>query len=278
VTVNSTLYFLGPEGTFAHAAAQSVAAREHSAEKLHAVSTIVGVFEEVAQDVESRGIVPIENSTEGSVNFTLDALLDFDRLNIVGEEIIAVEQCLLGSGNIADVEVVHSHPHALAQCKHWLRQYLPHARLISTSSTAAAALAVRDTPHHAAIGSELAASIATLAVLARGIQDRKRNATRFIVLGHQTAPASGNDKTSLVFTTRHERGALHRVLAIFDAHGINLSKIESRPMPDSLWQYVFFVDLEGHQSAPNVASALQILRDNQQVLRIFGSYPAALAR
>jgi chorismate mutase/prephenate dehydratase len=273
--VNPVLHFLGPEGTFAHAAALAVQSREYPGAVLKAVPTIVGVFEEVSVVPGSLGVVPIENSTEGSVSFTLDALLEHPSLYIIGEEVVEVEQCLLGTGALSTIKTVHSHPHGLAQCKRWLRANLPHASLVASSSTAAAALAVRGDSEHAAIASALAGQLAGLNILVRGVQDRTRNATRFLVLGHQPASPTGNDKTSLVFSTPHQQGALHKVLGLFAQHGINLSKIESRPMPDAMWQYVFFADLAGHQDDLPLASALNQLREHGHMLRVFGSYPTA---
>lgn len=275
--MSPTLYFLGPEGTFAHSAALAVKRRAYPNADLRAVPTIVGVFEEVSAAPDSVGVVPIENSTEGSVSFTLDALLEHERLHIIGEEIVRVEQCLLGLEKLSEITAVHSHPHALAQCKRWLRAHLPKATLVSSTSTAAAAFAVQAGAGRAAIASALAGQLAGLQILARGVQDTQQNATRFLVLGHTPAPLTGHDKTSLVFSTPHEQGALHRVLGIFAAAGINLSKIESRPQPDALWQYVFFADLEGHQDSPELGPALKQLRAHGQMLRVLGSYPTATA-
>ncbi len=273
-----TLFYLGPEGTFAHSAALSVHQRLLEAGddfKLSASTSIVSVFDDVSQDTQALGVVPIENSTEGSVSFTMDALVEHDELCIVGEETLRVEQCLLGCGSLDQVQSVLSHPHGLAQCKRWLHQHLPQAKLVTTNSTAAAAHAVQEQPEAAAIASELAGQLAGLSVLARGVQDRKRNATRFLVLGHAPVAGSGNDKTSIVFSTPHERGALYRALGVFDRHQINLSRIESRPMADAMWEYVFFADLEGHQGDPNVTAALAELAADEQMLRVLGSYPAA---
>lgn len=275
--MTDALYFLGPEGTFAHAAAQAVQRRHGGPAKstLTAVSAIFGVFEQVARDEAALGVVPIENSTEGSVSFTLDALTEFESVLIVGEEVLPVEQCLLGSGTIGDICAVRSHPHGLAQCKRWLRAHLPNVELIPESSTAAAAHAVGDRPDQAAIASELAGQVAGLSLLVRGVQDGEQNATRFLVLGRRQPPPTGADKTSVVFRTRHERGALYSVLGVFNDHGINLSRIESRPMPGALWEYVFFADLEGHADSPAVAGALARMTYEEHKVRVLGSYPAA---
>ncbi len=270
--MSRVVHFLGPEGTFAHAAAL---AHFGSTATLTPGQSVLDVFETVTANAEDLGVVPIENSIEGSVSLTLEALADDASPLIVGEIIVAVEQCLLGTGNMADIRGVMSHPHGLAQCKHWLRKNLPDAERVTTASTAAAAFAVRGRPELAAVASELAGKLAGLQVLAKGIQDGKRNATRFVVLGHQLPSSTGSDKTSILFDTPHERGALHGVLGVFERHGINLSRIESRPMPGELWHYVFYADLEGHRDDPNVSAALAELATRERQVKVLGSYPTA---
>ncbi len=267
------IYYLGPEGTFCHAAALS---RFGTRAPLQGCQDIPSIFEALAQDSSAKAIVPIENTTEGTVNMTLDALLRYPDLTFVGEIIVPVEQCLLGLGSFETIDAVYSHPHGLAQCRGWLRAHLPAARLVSSGSTALAAQRVANIPTAAAIASELAGTYAGLSVLARGIQDGLNNKTRFIVLGHSRAPASGADKTSIVFGAPHERGALYRTLGIFEREGLNLTKIESRPMAGKNWQYVFFADLEGHRDEAPVGRALAQLERNGQLLQWLGSYPRAL--
>jgi chorismate mutase/prephenate dehydratase len=266
-----TVHFLGPEGTFAHAAALT---EFHGGERLVPGASVLDVFETVAKNPAHLGVVPIENSIEGSVSLTLEALSEGAN-QIVREIVIEVEQCLVSAGTLAQVRTVMSHPHALAQCKHWLRTNLPKAELVTTPSTAAAAFAARGQPHQAAVASALAGKLAGLQALAHGIQDRPHNATRFVVLGHEMPAPSGADKTSILFDAPHQRGALHRVLGLFDSHGINLSRIESRPMAGEMWHYVFYADLEGHCLDPNVAAALAELRAGKHALRVLGSYPLA---
>lgn len=276
------VHFLGPEGTFAHAATLSAFGRGAT---LVPGKTVLAVFEAVTRHApptaepsisgEHLGVVPIENSIEGSVSLTLEALTEPDAPRITGEIIVEVEQCLLGSGTLEQVRSVASHPHALAQCKRWLHEHLPDAERVTTPSTAAAAEMVAGKPEQAAIASALAARCFDLNVLCRGIQDRPHNATRFIVLGHHTPAATGADKTSIVFDAPHERGALHRILGIFDQHDVNLSRIESRPLAGEMWRYVFFADLEGHQGDANVAAALTQLANQGRSLRVLGSFPRA---
>jgi chorismate mutase / prephenate dehydratase len=273
---NKAVHFLGPEGTFAHAATLKAFGLRA---RLVPEPDILAVFEALAASPHTLGVVPIENSTEGGVNLTLEALFERPDLHIVGEIVVDVEQCLLGRGPLDDIQVVYSHAHGLAQCTHWLRAHLPHAKRAAVGSTALGATLAAETPHSAAIASELAGKLANLPVLFRGVQDRPFNATRFFVVSHEPSPnPTGRDKTSLAFGAPHRRGALHQLLGIFAAHGINLSRIESRPMPGHVWQYIFFVDIEGHQAEPHVAAALQEVEAASTILRIMGSYPAALRR
>ncbi len=265
------VHFLGPEGTFAHAAALSAFGADA---ELRPGRSVLDVFETVASSSTDLGVVPIENSIEGSVSLTLEALAE-SPLRVTGEIIVEVEQCLLSNGSLSSVEHVLSHPHALAQCKKWLREHLPNAHLATTPSTAAAAYAVKPNPNEAAIASALAGKLAGLQVLASGIQDRAHNATRFIVLGHDLPDATGSDKTSILFDAPHERGALYRALGVFDRHDINLSRIESRPMPGEMWHYVFYADLEGHYQDANISQALEELARAKHSVRVLGSYPRA---
>lgn len=265
------VHFLGPEGTFAHTGALAHFS-EH--DQLLPAKSVLDVFERVVRSGGmDMGVVPIENSIEGSVSLTLEALAENSTVRIVGEIVVEVEQCLLSNGTLAQVRAVLSHPHALAQCKRWLHSHLPAAELVTTPSTAAAAFSVARKPDQAAVASALAGKLAGLEVLERGIQDRPHNATRFLVLGHHTPTSTGSDKTSIIFDTPHERGALHRVLGVFEKNGINLSRIESRPMPGELWHYVFYADLEGHENDSNVSAALAEIARGRHGVRVLGSYP-----
>jgi chorismate mutase/prephenate dehydratase len=269
-----TVHYLGPEGTFAHAATLAAFTQ---GERLIPGKSVLAVFDTVAVALDDLGVVPIENSIEGSVSLTLEALAESTTLQIVRELAVEVEQCLVSEGALSQVKSVLSHPHGLAQCKRWLRQYLPEAELVTTPSTAAAAQQVKGRPELAAVCSALAGKLAGVKLLARGIQDRAHNATRFVVLGHEMPAATGDDKTSILFDTPHERGALHRVLGIFNDFEINLTRIESRPMPGEMWHYIFFADLEGHASADNVSGALDALRAARSSLQVLGSYPRAVS-
>lgn len=264
--------YLGPVGAFSHEAA-----REYFSDQaeLIAVASIPAVFEAVARGEGEWGVVPIENSIEGGVTFTQDTLLETS-LNLCGEVMVDIEQCLLTNAPDAlRLERVYSHPQGLAQCRKWLAAHLPHAAQVPTGSTVGAAHLVKDDLSAGAIASRAAGALAGVRVAHAAIQDRKPNVTRFVVLGTSSPAATGNDKTSVVFSTPHERGALVRALQIFDRASINLCRIESRPRGGESWQYVFFVDLEGHRNEDNVRRALVTLDANSDMVRVLGSYPRA---
>jgi chorismate mutase/prephenate dehydratase len=262
--------FLGPEGTFSHLAAREIfglAARYAEA------ATIEGVFDAVRRGAVELGVVPFENSTEGSVTHAVDALLEggvFIRRELVRE----ISHCLLSAaGGLTAVERVYSHPQALSQCRGWLAKNLAGAQLVQTASTSGATREAAADAAGAAIGSRLAGELSGLPVLREHIQDRAENATRFVVIGREDGPRTGDDKTTLGFALRDEPGALRRALEIFDGAGVNLSRIESRPSRRAAWEYVFLVDLEGHRDDEPVGRAVQALRDRCESLTHLGSYP-----
>jgi chorismate mutase / prephenate dehydratase len=235
--------------------------------------TISRVFQAVSSGAAAFGVVPIENSTEGGVNQTVDELLESD-LRICGEVVLEIAQCLLGQArDLSEVARVASHPQGLAQCRHWLAKHLPNAEQIVSASTTAAAREATLDPQLAAISSPLAAELNGLNVIRDAIQDHAENATRFVVIARTDGPRRGNDKTSLVFSTAHSRGALRQALEVFDSAGLNLTRIESRPAPGRRWEYVFLTDLEGHREDEAVARALSDLAERCSMVRILGSYP-----
>lgn len=264
--------YMGPARSFSHAAALRMFGPHGD---FLETRTIPDAIEAAGSGDADLAIVPIENSTEGGVNATLDALFD-NHVTISAELVLDIELCLLArSADIGQIRRVASHPQPLGQCKQWLRQHLPNAEVVvAPSTTAAAQDALRD-PHTAAVGSRLAAELGLVIVRER-IQDHEGNATRFVVVGKVAAPPTGNDKTTLVFTTPHERGALRRVLEVFDAEGLNLTRIESRPLRGQLWEYAFFTDLEGHRDDAPVARALSRLTEIGARVRVLGSYPRAI--
>ena len=267
--------FLGPEGTFTHIAAREIFGL--AARYVEAV-TIEGVFDAVRREAVAYGVVPIENSTEGPVTHAVDALLD-GGIFIRRELTLEIAHCLLSRApGLTAVERVYSHPQALAQCRGWLAKYLGGAQLVQTSSTAGAAREAAADPAGAAVGSSLAAELFGLPVLRERIQDRTENMTRFVVLARADGPRTGDDKTSLGFALRDEPGALRRALEIFDAEGVNLSRIESRPSRREAWEYVFLVDVEGHREDPALARAVTELRARCESVTLLGSYPRGTRR
>jgi chorismate mutase/prephenate dehydratase len=265
--------YLGPEGTFSHAAARATFG---SQAEYVPVATIGDVVTAVERNEADHGVVPVENSTDGIVTQTLDALLD-TRLALCGETLLRISHCLLSqSGSLEDVKCVASHPQPLAQCRHWLDRHLPGIPRIETpSTTAAAQLATKD-PGTAAIASALAGELSGLGTIASQIEDRRDNTTRFLVLGGDAPAPSGNDLTSLAYTVRKsESGALHRLLAPFAAHGVNLTSIQARPLRGTPWEYVFFIDLEGHHSEQRVQAACADAAKLATSWRVLGSFPRA---
>ncbi len=262
--------FLGPEATFSHAAALKNFGR--SAAYLPRGS-IADVFSEVERGRAEFGVVPAENSTEGAIGLTLD-LLTGSKLKICGEIYLPIAHALMARGAELDrIRTVLSHPQALAQCRGWLARNLPAAVLVETASTAAAARRAIEEPDAAVVGSKMLAELHRLNVLAEAIQDRPLNLTRFLVLGRNSQPATGRDKTSLSFVAPHRPGALARCLTPFAVFKINLTRIESRPAPNRPWEYVFFLDFEGHLDDPEVKAALKNLAAEAEEVKILGSYP-----
>ena len=262
--------YFGPPGTHTHAAARRLFP---DAEELD-LPTVAAVIEAVSSGAAERGVVPIENSTEGGVTTTQDSLLQ-QEVKLCGELVLEIVQCLCAcDADLNRIQRVYSHPQALAQCRLWLATHLPRAELVMASSTAAAARQVASEPGTAAIASRLAAELNHLHVLAE-IQDQARNATRFVVVAKSDAAPTGRDKTSLVFSTVHQRGALRSALEAFDAEDVNLTRIESRPAPGRRWEYVFFTDIEGHRDDPAVKRALERLGTRCSSVKVLGSYPRA---
>jgi chorismate mutase/prephenate dehydratase len=264
--------FLGPEATFTHMAARS---RFGLSARYVPAATTAGVFTEVEKGLVDLGVVPIENSTDGVVNSTLDMLLDSE-LHITAEIAMQVSQCLLTrTGTLEGIQKVYSHPQALGQCRRWLSTNLPNVAQIEVASTALAARLTRDDPVAAAVASELAGQLYDLKIARRKIEDELRNVTRFLVIGRETAPATGRDKTSILFSLKDEAGVLFKVLQPLAEAGLNLSRIESRPSRKRLWDYVFFIDVDGHQSDKSVQGAIDALARRCEFVKVLGSYPRA---
>lgn len=265
--------FLGPKATFSH-----LATMQHfglSAE-LVPLKSIPAVFEEVEKGKALYGVVPVENSTEGVVSHTLDMFVD-STLSITTEIMLEVHHDLLSrTGRLEDIKKVYSHQQPLAQCRKWLEENLPGVPLVDVSSTATAAQIVSDDYTAAAIASELAASLYDLKVVRSRIEDQVNNFTRFLVISRTASDRTGNDKTSVLFSVKDEPGILCRMLEPFAKRGINLSKIESRPYKKKAWEYIFYLDLFGHFSDPEVAEALKELKECCQFIKVLGSYPRTM--
>ena len=241
--------------------------------RLTAKTTIQEVFGDVERGRSDYGVVPIENSTEGVVNHTLDSFMQSE-LVICAEVLLAVSHHLLNiSGQLGGITKVYSHPQALAQCRVWLDQNLPGVPLVDVSSTARAAQLAAEDPSAAAISSDLAASMYGLHIAASDLEDVRGNMTRFLIIGADRPDPTGHDRTSIMFALKDEPGILFRALAPFAEHGINMSRIESRPSRRRAWDYLFFIDLDGHQSDPAVAAAIAALEQTCEFIKVLGSYP-----
>ncbi|BCA79631.1 prephenate dehydratase [Desulfuromonas sp. AOP6] len=262
--------FLGPQATFTHAAALQ---QFGLSAQLVAQKSIPAVFDEVLRGRCHYGVVPVENSTEGVVSHTLDMFMDSD-LQINAEVLLEISHDLLSlSGDLDRVRKVVSHPQALAQCRQWLEDNLPDIPLVDVGSTALAAQMVAEDDSAAAIASEMAASLYGLRVAKKKIEDNPNNYTRFLVIGTKRPARSGQDKTSIMFSVKDEPGILYRMLEPFSTRKINLSKIESRPLKKKAWEYIFFLDIEGHLEDDRVKEAVEDLRQYCQFLKVLGSYP-----
>ena len=273
-----SIAFLGPLGTYSEEAALKQFG-------LGRTAVVCGSIDEVFRTVEANqadyGVVPVENSTEGAVGLTLDLLLT-SSLKICGEITLPVHHCLLSQqSDITKISHVFSHSQSLSQCHEWLNNTLPRAEREAVTSNARAAQMIHELvaakgTFAAAIASKRAAELFNLNVLAENIEDDPKNTTRFLVLGNHDVAASGHDKTSLVMTSQNKPGAMLALLEPLAKHGVSMTKFESRPSKLGLWDYVFFVDIEGHQSDEKVKSALADLQQCASLLKVLGSYPAAV--
>ena len=267
--------FLGPEGTFTQQAVYKQFG--HSVRALP-LTSIEEVFREVESGTADFGVVPIENSSEGTVNSTLDMFL-ISPLGICGEVELRIHHNLMGQMSALDrVRRICAHPQALAQCRGWLAEHMTGVERVPVASNAEGARRARDEDGTAAIAPMAAAEVYGLNVLVPEIEDRPDNTTRFLVIGRKSFPSSGQDKTTLLVSAAHTGapGALFRLLEPFATHGISMTRIESRPSRRRKWDYVFFIDLEGHVSEDSLASALEELKGQASLCRVLGSYPRAI--
>ncbi len=273
-----SIAFLGPLGTYSEEAAL-----KQFGEGRQAVvcASIDEVFRTVEAGQADYGVVPVENSTEGAVGITLDLLLS-SPLQVIGEITLPVHHCLLSAQqDIRQISHVFSHAQSLSQCHEWLNKHLPNAAREAVTSNARAAqmiheLVASEGTFAAAIASKRAAELFDLHILAENIEDDPKNTTRFLVVGNHAVAPSGQDKTSLVMSAHNKPGAVLQLLEPFSRHGVSMTKLESRPSRQNLWNYVFFVDIEGHQQQPAVQAALKDLAERATLLKVLGSYPTAI--
>ncbi|MCF7874295.1 MAG: prephenate dehydratase [Candidatus Omnitrophica bacterium] len=260
--------YLGPEGTFTH-----LAARKKFGKKCRYLPAegISDVFYEIEKGKADFGVVPVENSTEGVVNHTLDMFFT-SNLSICAEITLNISHFLLGRLN-SKIKRVYSNPQVFSQCRRWLAANLPEAELISASSTAAAAKKAKSDRWGACIGGKILADLYGLDLIASSIEDLSSNYTRFLIIASCDSAVSGSDKTSLLFSVKDEVGALYDVLSFFRQHNINLTKIESRPSKKKPWEYYFFVDLEGHRESTRLKKSLEDLNKKCVFVKVLGSYP-----
>ena len=266
-----SIAYLGPEFSYSYSAAAKYFGATDS---LQAVNTIAAVFEEIASRHSDYGVVPIENSTDGRI---VDTLTMFIRkpIRICGEILLPIHHNLLSKCDRKDIREVYSKPQALSQCREWLTSHLPDARWVEVASTATAAKIASTTAHAAAVASREAGIHHGLELIAESIEDNQDNSTRFAIIGDETVEATGDDKTSLMFQVPHKPGALADVMVMFRDNSLNLTWIESFPVPGKANEYFFFVELEGHESQPNVQKALNSLAETAIRLDFLGSYPKA---
>ena len=268
-----TVAYLGPSGTFSE---QAVYQQFGSAVEGLPCASIDEVFRSAEAGTADFGVVPVENSTEGAINRTLDLLLQTTLL-ISGEVALAVRHSLMSkSGSMEGVKTICAHSQALAQCQAWLNQHYPNIERIAMASNAEAARRAGEDPTLAAIASEMAGQQYGLSVISAAIQDDPHNRTRFAVMGNLQTLPSGRDQTSLVFAVPNKAGAVYAMLAPMSTHGVSMTRFESRPARMGTWEYYFYVDLEGHASTPNVAAALAELKKNAAFFKILGSYPLSV--
>lgn len=265
-----TVSFLGPYATFTHEAALKYFGQTA---KYVPARTISEIFDEVYKGRAELGVVPVENSTEGIVSYTLDMFLKYD-LKVCGEVVLPITHCLISThSKKEDIKKIYSHPQAFAQCRSWLEKNMPNAALIEVGSTAEAAEMVKKNNFSAAVAGEATAKIYDIKVIEKNIQDMTENSTRFLVIGKVEQKPTGFDKTSLLFSIKDQAGALYKMLYPFAKRGVNLTKIESRPIKTKAWEYVFFLDIDGHIADKKVKEAVDELKEMCIFLKVVGSYP-----
>lgn len=264
--------YLGPAGTFSH---QAAITRFGSSAMLQACDAIPDIFAQVERGASDYGVVPVENSLAGVIPETLDTFTQ-SNVRVVSELFVPIVHNLATRcGDLDQVRRLYTHPQPLAQCRQWIRAHLPNAEIVEAASTVRAAEAAAAEEGAAALCPALAAEITGLPILVEHTEDNPSNRTRFLVLGYNEPEPTGRDKTSVMFSVHHRAGALFRAMAAFEKYDVNLTMIESRPAKMAVWEYVFYVDVQGHIRDDNVARALSLLKEQTLFLTVLGSYPAA---
>jgi chorismate mutase / prephenate dehydratase len=261
--------YFGPEATNTHQAARS---RFGASVEYSAQVTIADVFDAISRGTADYGVVPIENSTEGAVNHTLDVFMESD-LRICAQILMRIENHLAARIPKSAIRKLYSHPQVFGQCRNWLRTNLPHVDLIEVSSTPRAAELAAKEPDAGALVGAMAAEFHGLKLVDSSVQDNPNNTTRFLVVGHRTSPRTGDDRTSLMFSLQDKPGALFSAIEPFKRLKINMSKIESRPSKRKAWEYFFFVDIDGHTDDTPVKEALAELEKHCTFVKVLGTYP-----
>lgn len=263
--------YLGPQGTFTH-----LAAIRNFGKKAQYISaeSISDCFDKVERQEADYAVVPIENSTEGVINYTLDMFVD-SNLKICSEATLSISHYLLAASNVTlnKIKRIYSNPQVFPQCRIWLSRHLPGVEFIPTTSTAKAAIAAKKDKSGACVGNKILAQVYDLNVIASSIEDSSSNITRFLIIANYDSGVSGKDKSSILFSVKDRVGVLHDVLYSFKKYGINLTKIESRPSKKKPWEYYFFIDFEGHRNSIHVQKALAQLEQQCVFVKILGSYP-----
>ena len=263
--------YLGPEGSFCHQAGVRFFGQAH---ELCPGVSIEDVFSLVERDLCTMGVVPVENSYHGTVGDTLDLFCEYD-LRGQGEIFLRIRHNLLGNQRDKKaLKYLYSHPMALSQCRMWIKENMPQVKIMETGSTSEAAQKAAEKEDAAAIASELAAQIYNLSILEKGIEDTSHNVTRFLTIGKGEPKRSENNKTSVLFSLHHRPGSLYRAIEPLARHNINMTKIESRPARTKKWEYLFFVDMQGHKQDTHVDRALKEMKEVCCFFKHLGSYPA----
>lgn len=264
--------YLGPQGTFTHLATIE---RFGSSVETYPKDSIADVFFDVEKDISNYGVVPVENSTEGVVNCTLDMFINSDLL-ICAEIYLKISHHLLGRCKINQIKRIYSNPQAISQCKIWIKNNIgKNVEIVETSSTTKATEKVLKEKYSASIASDLSSKIYNIPIIAENIQDNPLNKTRFLVIGKSLSEKSGKDKTSLMFSVPHKAGALYKALGVLSRYKINMTMIESRPAGQRPWDYVFFIDVQGHYKDKCLSSAIEEMKNVCSFVKILGSYPEA---